>query len=72
LCASRTINDYQNLFKDAGFVRIRKSFLVYSEHLKEHDKGVGDTMLLTNNFELDVSRRKKEEFIMKMKGMYKY
>jgi two-component system LytT family response regulator len=72
LCASRTINDYQNLLEDAGLVRIHKSFLVNLEHVKEYHKGEGGTVLLSNNIELDVSRRKKEEFMIKMKEFYKY
>lgn len=70
--ASRTINDYQTLLEDAGFVRVHKSFLVNLEHVKEYHKGEGGTVVMSNNIELDVSRRKKEEFMIRMKGFYKY
>jgi len=72
VCASRTIHDYEQLLEDSGFVRIHKTFLVNLEHVKEYNRGEGGTIILSNDYELEVSRRKKELFISKMKEYYKF
>jgi two-component system LytT family response regulator len=69
---SKTMSEYETLLEDSGFVRIHKSFLVNLEHVKQYHRGEGGTVVLSNNFELDVSRRKKDLFIDKMKEFYKF
>jgi two-component system, LytTR family, response regulator len=72
ICASKAIHEYESLLEDCGFVRIHKSFLVNLEHVKEYHRGEGGTVLLSNNAELEVSRRKKDLFMGKMRAFYKY
>lgn len=72
ICASKPIQDYEELLEDAGLLRVHKSFLVNIAHIKEYIRGEGGTIILTNNFEVEVSRRKKEYFITRMKEYYKY
>jgi two-component system LytT family response regulator len=70
--SSRAIVEYELLLNDSGFCRIHKSFLVNLAHVKEYQKGEGGVIILTNKNEVEVSRRKKELFITKMKEYYKY
>jgi two-component system, LytTR family, response regulator len=70
--ASRTIVEYELLLQDCGFCRIHKSFLVNLAHVKEYQKGEGGTVIMTNKSEVEVSRRKREVFIAKMKEHYKF
>jgi two-component system LytT family response regulator len=70
--ASRTIVEYELLLQENGFCRIHKSFLVNLIHVKEYQKGEGGTVVLTNKSEVEVSRRKKEVFMTKMKEYYKF
>ena len=72
IIASKTIHDYELLLADSGFVRIHKSFIVNLEHVKQYHRGEGGTLVLSNDYELDVSRRKKDVFIDKMKEFYKF
>ena len=72
ICIAKTIHEYEELLSDAGFVRIHKSFLVNLVHVKEYIRGEGGSVLLSNNKEIEVSRRKKEFFLGKMKEFYKY
>jgi two-component system LytT family response regulator len=58
--------------EDAGFVRIHKSYLVNLLHIKEYVRGEGGSVILTNGVELEVARRKKEEFLDNMKKFYKF
>jgi two-component system LytT family response regulator len=72
ICASKTVYDYEILLEDSGFARVHKSFLVNLEHVKEYNRGEGGTVVMSNNYELEVSRRKKELFLSKMKEFYKF
>ncbi len=72
LCSSRPIFEYEALLEDSSFLRVHKSFVVNLEHIKEYIRGEGGTIVMTNNHEVEVSRRKKESFIRKMRAYYKY
>jgi two-component system LytT family response regulator len=69
---SKPLLDYENLLSDAGFLRIHKSFLINLRHVKEYQRGEGGTVIMNNNSEIEVSRRKKEQFLLKIREIYKY
>jgi two-component system, LytTR family, response regulator len=69
---SRPLIDYDNLLKDTSFLRIHKSFLVNLHHVKEYQKGEGGLIILSDNTEIEVSRRKKDEFLLKIKEVFRY
>jgi two-component system, LytTR family, response regulator len=69
---SRPLIDYDNLLKDTTFLRIHKSFLINMHHVREYQKGEGGMVILSDNTEIEVSRRKKEEFLMKIKEAFRY
>ncbi len=72
ICASKPIHEFEALLEDAGFLRIHKSFVINLEHVKEYIRGEGGTVILSNGHDVEVSRRKKEVFITRMKEFYKY
>ena len=72
LCSAKTIHEYEELLSDAGFVRIHKTFLVNLLHVKEYIKGEGGSVVLSNGENVEVSRRKKDFLIAKMKEFYKF
>ncbi len=72
ICNAKTILEYERLLGDSGFLRIHKSYLVNLLHVKEYLRGEGGSVLLSNGKELEVSRRKKEDFLKKMKIFYKF
>ena len=72
ICTAKTILEYEEMLKDAGFVRIHKSCLVNLLHVKEYIRGEGGSVILSNGTTVEVSRRKKEFFLAKMKEFYKF
>jgi two-component system LytT family response regulator len=72
MCASRPLLDYELLLQDCSFIRIHKSFLVNMRHVKQYKKGEGGMVVLSNGTEIEVSRRKKEQFLQTIKGIFKY
>jgi len=69
---SKSLIEYDNLLQDTQFIRIHKSFLINLHHVKEYQRGEGGLVIMTDNAEIEVSRRKKEFFMNKMKELYKY
>jgi two-component system LytT family response regulator len=72
ICASKTIHEYETLLEDCHFVRVHKSFVVNLDHILHYIKGEGGVVSLTGGMEVEVSRRKKDVLMRKMKEYYKY
>lgn len=72
ICASKPIHEYEELLEDSNFVRIHKSFMVNLEHVKEYIRGEGGSIMLSNGNEVEVSRRKKDLLMTRMKEYYKF
>jgi two-component system LytT family response regulator len=72
ICTSKPIHEYEELLADAGFVRIHKSSLVNLLHVKEYLRGDGGYVILSDGTKIEVSRRKRDLFLSKMKHYYKF
>jgi DNA-binding LytR/AlgR family response regulator len=68
---SRPLFDYDKLLSDTIFLRVHRSFLVNLMHVKEYVRGEGGTVVMTNGMEIEVSRRKKELFISRIRESFK-
>jgi len=60
---SKTLKDFESLLPRKKFFRIHKSHIINVSYIKKYTKGDGGTVTLLDGAELDVSRRKKEEFL---------
>jgi two-component system LytT family response regulator len=69
---SRPLFDYEGILAGTTFLRIHKSFLINLLHIKEYLRGEGGTVVMSNGMEIEVSRRKKELFLTKVKEHFKY
>jgi two-component system LytT family response regulator len=68
---SKPLFDYDRLLT-TNFLRIHKSFLINLHHVKEYIRGEGGTVIMSDGAEIEVSRRKKEVFLTKVKEVFKY
>lgn len=66
--ATKTLKEFEELLEDSGFIRIHHSHLINKLHLKQYIKGAGGQVIMSDGITLDVSRRKKDEVIEKLKG----
>lgn len=66
LMASKPIGEYDELLCEDGFFRIHRSHLINMNHIKKYLKGEGGYVLMSDGTEVEVSRRKKNEFIEAM------
>lgn len=72
VCASKTIHEYESLLDDCNFLRIHKSYVINLDHMTNYIKGEGGNVIMTGGKEIEVSRRKKEVLLRKMKAYFKY
>jgi two-component system, LytTR family, response regulator len=72
VCSSKGLSEYEKILAEPGFIRVHHGYLVNLLHIKQYVKGEGGTLILSNNKEIAVSRRKKENIILKMKEFYKF
>ncbi|MEO8146500.1 MAG: LytTR family DNA-binding domain-containing protein [Bacteroidia bacterium] len=69
IVVSKTLKEYEELLKDYNFFRVHQSNLINLEHIKNYVRGEGGTVFMTDGSEIDVSRRKKDEFMKKLHEM---
>lgn len=64
---SYTIGEMESILKPFNFYRIHNSFLINKKHISKYIKGDGGIVLLNENIELPVSKRRKIEFLSWLK-----
>ncbi len=67
LLASRTLRDFEELLPSEMFYRVHNSYIINLRYIKRYLKGDGGQIEMENGHFVDVSRRKKEEFIKMIK-----
>jgi two-component system LytT family response regulator len=62
----KTLKEYEELLMTHNFFRIHHSYLVNLDEIKKYVKGEGGHVVLNNNVSLDVSKRKKADFLNRL------
>ncbi len=60
---SKPIGDYQEMLTNEPFVRIHRSHLINLQHVAKYVKGEGGYAIMSDDSKVEISRRKKSEFI---------
>ena len=60
---SKNLKDFENILVESGFCRVHHSFLINLRHIQKYIKGEGGYVILTGNHHVNISRRKKDEFL---------
>jgi len=63
ITASKTLKDFEDLLPDDLFFRVHHSHLINLQYIKRYIKGDGGQVELENGKFVDISRRKKDEFL---------
>jgi len=67
IVATKNLKEYEALLGNQRFFRIHHAYLVNLKHVAKYIKGEGGSVILSNQKELEVSRRKKQEFLNTLK-----
>ena len=70
LLVSKHLKEYENLLSEQQFMRVHNSFLVNLKEVKKYIKSDGGYIVMSNNMQVNISPKKKEEFIELMKHLY--
>lgn len=65
--ASKSLNNYEKLFEDLHFFRIHSKHLINLQFIVQYIKGKGGYVVLEQGDELEVSVRKKMDFMNRLK-----
>lgn len=63
---SRTLKEYEDMLSEHSFFRIHNSYLINLNAIKKYVRGEGGYVIMNNDQSLDVSKRKKEAFLLKI------
>lgn len=69
IIVSKTLHDFEEHLSEHNFFRIHHKHLINLIHLKEYLKGKGGQVVMTDNSILDVSVRKKNDFLYKIEHL---
>jgi len=67
IVTSKTLNNFEKLLADLPFVRVHSKHLVNLNFIKKYVSGRGGYVVFEDGSQVDVSERKKKEFIRLMK-----
>jgi two-component system LytT family response regulator len=59
----KNLKDFENLLAQSGFCRVHHAYLINLRHVQKYIRGDGGYVILTGNHHVDISRRKKDEFL---------
>jgi len=65
--ASKSLNNYERLLSDINFFRIHSKHLINMQYIKQYIKGKGGYVILEQGDEVEVSVRKKMDFMNHLK-----
>jgi len=60
---TKSLKEYEHLLDEFNFIRVHHSHVINLNHLVKYVKGEGGYVIMSDNSKVDVSRRKKEEFL---------
>ena len=69
LLVAKTLKEYDEMLSGYHFFRIHNSHLVNLAYVKSYNKGKGGSVILTDGSEIEISTRRKDEFLLKMAAL---
>jgi len=61
--ASKSMKDFEEMLPNDTFIRIHNSFIINKEFVEKYIRGEGGQVVLYGNITLDISKRKKGDFL---------
>ncbi|OFY87118.1 MAG: hypothetical protein A3F72_16560 [Bacteroidetes bacterium RIFCSPLOWO2_12_FULL_35_15] len=66
IMVSKNLKEFEDFLSEHNFIRIHHSHLVNMEYIKQYYSGRGGYVLMSDGSTVDVSQRKKEEFLKRL------
>lgn len=68
LVVAKTLKEFEEMLEEYNFFRIHNSHLVNLAYIKSYHKGKGGSVVMIDGTEIEVSTRRKEDFLKKLAG----
>jgi len=69
ILASKTLKEFEVILEEYDFYRVHNSDLINLAHVKSYNKGSGGSVTMSDNISVEVSFRRKDEFLKKLVKM---
>lgn len=69
LTVAKTLKEFEELLGSYNFFRVHNSHLLNLAFVKSYNKGKGGSVVMADNVEIEVSTRRKDEFLKKLSEM---
>lgn len=66
LVVAKTLKEFEELLADYSFFRIHNSHIINLAFIKSYNKGKGGSVVLTDGTEIEVSSRRKDDFLKRI------
>jgi two-component system LytT family response regulator len=66
LTVSKTLKEFEELLREYNFFRVHNSHLINLDYIKKYNKGHGGTVIMDDGSEIEVSVRRKDEFLKQL------
>ena len=70
IVVSKLLKTYEEILDNYYFFRVHQSNIINLEHIKRYVKGDGGQVWMSDNTEIEVSRRRKDEFLLLLSDFY--
>lgn len=61
--STRNLKEYEDILPDSIFLRVHHSHMINLSHIRQYHKGEGGYVVMSDNSTVDISKRKKKEFM---------
>ncbi len=69
IVVAKTLKEYEELLSPSDFFRVHQSHLINLHHVEYFHPGLEEYVILKNGEHIEVSRRRKAEFLQKLAGL---
>jgi two-component system LytT family response regulator len=70
ILSSNSLKVFEDMLPETAFMRVHKSFIININHLLSYNKEEGGFITMVNGSEVSVSRRRKNNFIERLKKRF--
>lgn len=69
LVVAKTLKEFEEMLSDFNFYRVHNSHLINLAFIKSYNKGKGGFVTMTDNTDIEVSTRRKDDFLKRLSDM---
>ena len=66
IMVSKNLKEYEELLSPYHFVRVHNQYLINLRHVKKYIKGEGGIVVMNDDAQIEVARRRKEDFLTEL------